>query len=207
MLMLALFGCAGVLDMGRATPLQPGQARFAAGVALGVGAPSSEDSTVSGPAGRVAASAHVGVVPGVELGGGVGMGVATGLFAVPDVMVDAKVRLGAPEAGRFHKSLNPRVRWGLSGSTPIFEVDLPLLLGWDVGRGQVVFGPHVGALGRLDDVDVRVQAGLRAGWVTAAGPHLEIAPAVALDWLGSFESPTGSGVAVSAGVNFIVALE
>lgn len=136
-----LSGCAGVLDLGRATPLAPGDVQFtAAGSVSGLpGSPSVLPAFGAG--------VHAGVAPRLELGGTV---VAHSYGLAGDL--DAKVALTPVERHGFHLALGPRVGvssvvLGELSSSLVARAELPVLLGWDLGRSQVVLAPTVGVVG------------------------------------------------------------
>ncbi|MSQ00644.1 MAG: hypothetical protein EXR71_01980 [Myxococcales bacterium] len=203
-------GCAGVLELGRATPLAPGEVRFAAGAAAG-GVPTS---TVSAGA-RFAAALHAGVAPGVEVGGGLAAAVA--LSALPlgftDAAIDAKLRLGKETDSRVHVALNPRLRIGYAGASwSPRSAELPLLIGLDVGRGQLVAAPRAGLLvGLGEQPGVLPQSGMSLGWAVPVSDDLELLPAIGADWTRNHdETATGldAGTTTFAGgISFVVVNE
>lgn len=138
-LLLSLFGCAGVVDLGRATPLAPGQVQFSTGAAV-TGVPSSANVTPV-----VGAGVHGGVAENLELGGDVSLH----LYGLGGA-VDAKIGLTPRERRGFHLALDPRVRLTglrLGDSWPLgvaWSLELPVLLGWDLGRSQYVLAPAAG---------------------------------------------------------------
>lgn len=204
-LLLSFFGCAGVLDLSRAEPLAPGEARFQVGSSLGL------SGLNQGLGARVAASAHGGVTPMVELGGGLGATVVPGAM-VPDASFDTKLRLGRNARGPFHAALNPRIRGTLINERAgVVEGQLPLLLGWDLRASQFVLAPRVGVLFKTDEVPPNPEAGLDMGWFVPLTEDLELAPAIGVTWIGGPPEAgqvLGEGVwSVAAGASFVVRLE
>lgn len=205
-----LFGCAGVLDLSRATPLAPGEVRFQAGTAAG----GVEMSSLTAGF-RFAAGVHAGVSPGLEVGGGLGAVVLTGPipFGFSDASIDAKVRLGKEMDSRLHLALNPRVRIGYaSPSWSPLSVDLPLLIGLDAGPGQLIAAPRAGLLIAVGELpQERPQFGMSLGWVLPVSEDLELLPAFGVDWTAN-NDPDETGldagvVSVAAGISFIVVIE
>ncbi len=203
-----VLGCAGVLDLSRATPLAPGEMRFQAGTAAGAW----ELSAVY-PGVRFAAGVHAGVSPGLEVGGGVGAVVLPGSVPLfePDGCLEAKVRLGKESESRWHAALNPRFRMAYGNAIwwpAILEV--PLLLGLDVGSGQVVLAPRAGlVIESAEAPRFTPQLGASLGWALPLSEDLEILPGVGIDWSVRYEDAAASAglITVAAGMNFVVAIE
>lgn len=164
---------------------------------------------------RFAAGVHAGVSPGVELGGGVGALISPGVVPifVSDASVDAKFRIGEVPDSRLHLALNPRLRvadWNEAWFPMI--VELPLLVGYDVGSSQVVLVPRVGLfVDFVEGTRATPQVGVTLGWVLPVSEDLELLPGVGVDWTASRDETAAGAkageVTVAGGISFIVVIE
>lgn len=194
MLFFLLTGCVGALDLSRATPLAPGELAIQAGggVVLPVPAEGGELTPYFGGA----ASVHGGVVRGLELGGEAGLfSTGSGLVGpVEYVGVHAKIGLTDPDSGGpLHLSLDPHLRgFGSPTSFGDLGVDVPLLLGLDVGRSQLVLAPRVGLYGPPSGPVVT--GGVSAAWSQPFGERVELLTGVSTSF---FLRTDGSGFSAS----------
>ncbi len=183
MFFFLLTGCIGALDLSRATPLAPGELAIQAGggVVLPIPAEGGDLTPYFGGA----ASVHGGVVRGLELGGEVGLvSVGSGLDGPLEYGgIHAKIGLVNPDQGAVHVSLDPHLRafGGASSGSGGASVDLPVLIGLDVGRSQLVLAPRVGLY--LQREEPWVTAGLAAAWSVPMGDRLELLPGVSANLL------------------------
>lgn len=181
---LLLQGCAATMDLGRATTLEKGDVRWSGGFEpslMTAGLRKDQASPI--PWAQLETGVHVGVTDKLELGGrawGFGW---PGWFSTFGVAADAKVQL---HTARFRG--DPHLATGLSlswhspalGGQPwsVFGATVPLLVGFDVKRSQLVFGPratgwYVGSYGQTPLWTGAVGAGV--GWSIRTG-HLELFP-------------------------------
>ncbi|HNC95437.1 MAG TPA: hypothetical protein PKW90_04890 [Myxococcota bacterium] len=144
-----LLACASSLDLGRATPLEPGEGMFSSGGGLSAFTPALSARGNAGlPWFQAAAGYHRGVAPGLEIGG---RGWIFGLpnwFSTVGGALDSKILLHRSGEGYDpHLSLAPNLlyhRPALGGAPwHILSLQLPLLVGWDLGPSQLVFSPRV----------------------------------------------------------------
>ncbi|MES2639268.1 MAG: hypothetical protein V4850_07280 [Myxococcota bacterium] len=156
---LILQGCAAAMDLGRATTLDPGDVRWSGGLETSVlraGVRKEQESPI--PWVQLETGVHVGVTEKVEVGArawGFGW---PGLVTTFGVAADSKLQL---HRARFRG--DPHLATGLSlswhspalGNQPwtVLGATVPLLVGFDVGKSQLVFGPravgwYVGSYGQ-----------------------------------------------------------
>jgi hypothetical protein len=138
MWMILVSGCAGVLDLGRATPLAPGEAEAHAGAAVIVAGDNSPPLYPSAGFG-----VRAGLVPRVD----VGASIAVASLAAR-AGVDAKFALTDPYLHGAHLAVVPKIGVGavnLPDYAPLPDARLGLLLGLDIAeRAQFVLAPDVG---------------------------------------------------------------
>jgi hypothetical protein len=202
-----LSGCASTLDLGRATTLPRGTTRYGAGL-------EASAITIGTPAGavlpflQVETSLHHGLTDRVEVGARAwGLGYA-GYFSTFGLALDGKLQLRRSTGRR-----DPALATGLSvayyrpalGGTPwnIVGITAPLLVGFDVGRSQLVFGPRASAyVGGSYGQATLVTAGFGAGVGVAIGTSdtFEVTPELTVTWNtlglnGTVERPGRPGTA------------
>jgi hypothetical protein len=187
---LLLAACAPAIDFGRATTLAAGEVRYSGGAELSIlAADLRPDQPVPLPWANLSAGVHAGLTDRVEVGGrawGFGW---PGLFTTFGLAADAKYQI---TRSRF--TGDPNVATGLSlgwhspalGNQPwtVFSATAPLLVGFDIGKSQLVFGPRAAGY-------YATSYGQRAIWTGAVGGgvgwsvrlgHAEIFPEVLWMW-------------------------
>lgn len=143
-------GCASQVGMGRATTLAKGGVRL--GMALEgsvLSAQLTPTQPVPGPWAHMVLGTHVGVTDDVEVGGRLWGFALPGLFADIGGALDTKVQLRRSPPG--NRGLDVAAALSLSYTHPtlggapwhVFGGTLPLLLGFNFGRHQLVLGPRV----------------------------------------------------------------
>lgn len=201
-----LSACAPAIDFGRATTLDVGEVRYAAGaegsLLLGDLRP---DQTMPLPWANVTAGVKAGVADGIEVGGrGWAFG-WPGLFTTFGLAADGKVQV---HRSRFRG--DPNVATGLSlawhspalGNQPwtVLNATVPVLVGFDVGRGQIVLSPRAAGY-------FATSYGQRPIWTGAVGGGLawflpigdaEIVPEIVwmwspINWDGTLHQPDRFG--------------
>ncbi|MDP2308550.1 MAG: hypothetical protein Q8P18_21195 [Pseudomonadota bacterium] len=178
LLALSLQGCAAAMDLGRATTLDPGDVRWSGGLEASVlraGVRKEQESPI--PWVQMETGVHLGVTDKIEVGGrawGFGW---PGLVTTFGVAADSKFQL---HRGRFRG--DPHLATGLTltwyspalGNQPwtLLGATVPLLVGFDIGKSQLVFGPratgwYVGSYGQTPLWTGEAGAGV--GWSIRLG--------------------------------------
>ena len=147
MILLVLAGCATSMDLGRATTLDPGEARWSGGLAYSTISPRlSSETDYTTPWIQLEAGYHRGLGDRWEAGGRAwGMGWPT-LFTTVGLAIDGKyqvhrgaVDLALAASAIYYRPALGGAPWHVGG------VQLPLLVGFDMGPHQLVLSPRVGA--------------------------------------------------------------
>ncbi len=184
-------GCAPQVGLGRATALRPGQTRI--GMALVPSFESAQlrpEQPVTGPWARFLLGVHAGVSDRFEIGG------RAWFFSVPTLgtefggAIDTKMSLRRPPDGRgtslstvlslsYYQPRMPGAPWHVYGAT------LPLLIGFDIGRSQLVLGPRVSFYG-ISAYGMETIAhggiGLSVGFFGRVKQTFDISPEVVVMW-------------------------
>jgi hypothetical protein len=213
LLVLALFslGCAPQVGYGRAATLRPGQFRI--GMSL---VPSFEsaklrpEAPATGPWARFVLGAHAGVSERFEIGG------RLWYFNVPTLgseiggALDTKMLLRRPPGGKgtsvsvalsatYYQPRMPGAPWHVIGGT------VPLFIGIDLGRHQLVLGPRVSVYGvtayGMESI-VHPGFGASIGFFGRVKETFDISPELVLMWspipFGGEGSPSESRVGASS---------
>ncbi len=148
--MIFLFlACASSLDLGRATPLAVGEGQFSSGGNLSGFSPAiSPSGSFTLPWIQISGGYHRGIAPGIEIGGRGWLFGLPSWFTTFGAAFDSKFLLhGSKEGYDPHLSLAPSVlyhRPALGGAPwQVLSLQLPLLIGWDLGPSQLVFSPRM----------------------------------------------------------------
>jgi hypothetical protein len=204
-LALGLEGCAGVLDLGRATTLRPGEVQVGGGLAAVGGASDgvAGDASLSDAYLIAGAGVRGGVAPRVEVGGDVQLsGYPFGTHTAGSL--DVKLELSTPGTGGWHLAVDPRVRvaafrlGGGADGEPAFYGELSVIVGVDVGPHQLLAVPVVGMWSPFER---GLYAALTLGASIRAGP-IECIPG-----LTASRSIASEGFGLSAGLRFLVRLD
>ena len=197
-LLPSLAACASQTGFGRASTLERGKVQAQAAVTASVASVQMSPGTpVPLPWLDVEAGVHYGLTDDFELGARL-WGIGIRGLATWGVAADTKLRLvrsggegdGGDDAARgWHLSvaLSPGYHQILFGGTPthLFTLTLPVLIGFDVGRSQLVFGPRVVGnvwTGQGQGAIETISGGLSVGWSIALGRKWTIMPEVVLLW-------------------------
>ena len=172
------------MDLGRATTLDPGEVRWSGGMegtVLRAGLRQEQETPL--PWVQLGTGVHVGVTDKIEVGGrawGFGW---PGLVTTFGLAADTKYQV---HRSRFRG--DPHLATGLSfawhspafGDQPwtMLGLTAPLLVGFDVGKSQFVFGPRVSGwfVGSYGQAPIwSGSAGVGAGWSIRKG-RFEVFP-------------------------------
>jgi hypothetical protein len=142
------FGCASQIGMGRATTLEPGHTSIQSSLELDVAAPKirAEGRAAPAPWAHIGLGVHHGVARGVELGGRAWYFGAPGHLSF-GAAFDTKVQMFRTERGLTVSAVaSLGYHQAQLGFTPwhSFTGFVPILIGQDFGKHQLVFGPRAG---------------------------------------------------------------
>lgn len=186
-----LAGCAYGLDLGRATTLGAGETRWSGGAELTTitAVPTSEDAAGI-PWLQLEGGWHRGFTPAVEAGARVwGFGypywfTTTGAAADVKIQVHRSAFRGDP-----HLALGASLGWhrpSLGGQPwQVGGLEVPLFVGYDLGRSQLVLTPRLGAWvggGYGMRTLVTGSGGLGIGVACPVGERWELTPELLWEW-------------------------
>jgi hypothetical protein len=148
LLALTQTGCASQIGMGRATTLEPGHTSMQSSLQLDVAAPKmrAEGKPVPAPWAHIGFGIHHGVARGLEIGG------RAWYFGRPGDLsfggaFDTKVQMFRTDKGLTVSAASSfGYHQAQLGYTPwhSFTGFVPILIGQDFGKHQLVFGPRAG---------------------------------------------------------------
>ncbi len=192
MILLLLLACAAGLDLGRATTLEPGVSRIGTGTELQLLRIDQRpgEATFPAPWIQVTAGWHLGLPKDWEVGARAwGMAIPYTVSSV-GLAVDAKhlVHRSGGKAGP-HIAVGASAWWhapSLGGAWwHVGGLTLPVFLGYDIKRSQLVLTPRVVAAleSSYGQAPVSMFAlGAGVAWDLAVGKRLHVTPEVAWTW-------------------------